>query len=71
MHYKIWDNKAKAFLEMPDGIHNCEFATEQQAEDYKESYLSKGNYPDEPHTVLEVLQFFGDAKTTPINSPAQ
>ena len=31
-----------------------EFETEQQAEEWKEKFLADGNYPDHPHSVLEI-----------------
>lgn len=51
--YKIWDNKAKHWVNDAMG-RDVAFPTLQQAEDYKDSLLDKGNYPDEPHTVFDV-----------------
>lgn len=57
--FKIFDNKEKAFLTNYDGF-DLEFETVEEAEERKTDLLDAGNYLDEPHTVLSVLQYEGN-----------
>lgn len=51
--YMIYDNKAKIYLPFTH-------TTIKEAESFKENLLSKGEYPDMPHTVFSIDKFIGN-----------
>lgn len=61
--YKIWDNVNKSFLydlsnPQKNGLDPpvLKFKTKKSAEQYKDDFLSAGNYIDRPHTVLQIIK---------------
>ena len=61
-NWKLWDDVNKSYfydLSNPN-MNNLNppiltFGTKKEAEQYKDDFLSAGNYPDRPHTVIQVI----------------
>ena len=64
-YYTIFDNAEKSIVynqktgTATNGYRDAnvlKFRTKKAAEQYKDDYLSVGNYPDRPHTVLSITK---------------
>lgn len=53
--FKIWDNVEKTYVTYP-GSTPINFASEDEAEQFKDEMLSSGQYPDRPHTVYSIIE---------------
>ena len=62
-NYKLWDTKEKMYLCSKTGerydVKQEIFKSEAEADTYKENFLAAGNYPDKPHTVIQIHEFKG------------
>lgn len=63
-NYRIYDHVEKSVVyDIKTGTESngfrdmkvLEFNSRKSAEQHKYNYLDAGNYPDKPHTVLEVI----------------
>jgi len=50
-NFRLYDNKEKNYL------NSVNYNTLEWANTDKEQFLSEGNYPDDPHTVISVHEF--------------
>jgi len=53
---RLWDNREKAYFYDSKTDGDMTFKTVRQAENYKMNYLALGNYPDQPHTVIQIVK---------------
>jgi len=60
IRFKIWDTKEKCYLMRNNSLEDIEFSNKEMADEYRFDYLQKGNYPDEPITVLQIHEFNND-----------
>ena len=54
---KLYDNKENDYL-LDKQSRELTFNTIEAAEEFKDDYLAKGNYPDEPHTVISIISIY-------------
>jgi hypothetical protein len=48
--FRLWDTKEKSYF-------NETFPTKLNARDFRDAWLDKGNYPDEPTSVISIHEF--------------
>lgn len=60
-NFRLYDKKSMSYFYDHAKNNECIlwFNTKEKASEYKDEYLSKGNYPDQPHTVIAIHGFIG------------
>ena len=54
--FKLFDTREQTYLTEDNTGKEVEFPTYEEANEYRFDYLSEGNYPDYPVTVIEVRE---------------
>ena len=52
--FKLFDTKEKSYLRDDNTGKEIEFTSYEDANKYRYEFLSRGNYPDYPVTVIEI-----------------
>jgi hypothetical protein len=61
--FKLFDTKERCYLFDPIRQYDYEFETSLRADQFRHEYLQRGNYPDDPCTVIQIHSFEGNKFT--------
>lgn len=56
--FRIWDNVEKVYFDNNfQNDNKTVFSSIREAKNFKDDFLNGGNYPDKPHTCIQIHEF--------------